>query len=277
MTEQRTDARYPGQWRVGITYPDRQRELLWAHDVSYNGLSLHADHSLPLGMKLHIVIFLYSDDEKHHEQVSAQAVVRHCVLDSTDGDFRIGLQIVAFEHHQDAVFYRAIEHIKEILTKRDDDAVRIMEAYSHQSARHGIFPLHRRIQFTLPNGEVLPGWTEEMSLNSMRANIAKKLELHSVHPLNLPILIPDQEGVQHVQAKAKVVDIVFRPLGTFATRFLLSDYSPNGQELLREELSLRFPNHWLEAAADMYGSAGTEYVNAEDAEALQPLAAKRKK
>jgi len=273
VQERRQAPRYPCQARVGVIYPDGSTELLWAHDISEQGISFHADHAVPVGSKLRIVIFLYNAELRKQVQILAQANVCYCVLDSTDGDFRVGLFLESFENAKgEAQFRDELQRLSQMISMPEENR---SNGQLVVPEKREIFPLHRRIKLALNDGRMLPGWTEEVSLANMLANFALRLPINSVHGLNVPIVLPNAQWVHPIRAKARITDVVFRPMGSFATHFQVFDYEDNGRELLKEELRQRFPENWLERTVSHHLKIDEGYVDA-DTEALQPLAAKRK-
>ncbi|MBB1125084.1 PilZ domain-containing protein [Thiospirillum jenense] len=274
MSDRRQGPRYPCQLRVGIIYPDGKTKLLWAHDISDRGLSLHCDQGDALGTALKIVVFVYSVEAKGQIGIHASARICNCVFDSLEGDFRIGLFIEDFEADGEAAFQATLEYIASPLIVRANNA----GGGDFRSIKRIVsFPLRRRIKLTLEDGTFLPGWTENVTPSIMRVNLTRKLFEDTVYALSVPIVLPNGGDVVTVQAKATVQDITFRPMGSFATQLQVFDYQNNGDALLKEELCQRFPEaqamfeNWNEPEQTAAPSETNE------TEALQPLAAGRNK
>jgi hypothetical protein len=237
MQDRRYNYRHPCQSRIGVLYPDGRSELLWAYDVSETGIGFHAGHSIPIGTMLRVVIFLYSPELRKQLQIITQTRVCHCVLDTTEGDFRIGANIQTFEGNGEEILHSQINRLALALSSQDDYDDPFTQEQKNQS-----YPLHRRIKLGLGDGRTVPGWTEKVSLHNMRASLALRLPIDSIHGLNIPIVLSNVPDVKPIRVKAKVQDVIFRPMGTFATSFQLFDYEEDGQKLLQQELEERFPD-----------------------------------
>lgn len=269
--ERRQSPRYPCQARIGVIYPDGNTELLWAHDISEQGISIHADHAVPLDLRLRIVIFSYNAELRKQVQIIAQARVCYCVFDSAESDFRIGLHLESFENPRSEAYFRAeLQRLAQTISAPEENREPLLVTEKPTS-----FPLHRRIKLALNDGRILPGWTEEVSLDNMRASFSLRLPINSVHGINMPIILPTVHEIQAVRAKARITDVVFRPMGSFATNFHVFDYEGNGRELLKEELRQRFPENWMEQTMS-HRLRTDEGEPSLDTEALQPLTTKRK-
>ncbi|EIC20237.1 PilZ domain-containing protein [Thiorhodovibrio frisius] len=237
MDERRQQPRYRCKLRTGVLFPDGHTELLWAEDISRHGLSIHADKIQRVGTRLRVLLFMFS--HRHGKEVQAEVITRiaSCVLDTTTQDFRLGLAVEEFIGEAESLFLAQISHLAAPLQAEAE----VQYAAPRMQPKVSSFPLHRRIKLALANGSKLIGWTEDVTPNSMRIALSQKLDNHSIHGLNIPVVLAGEAEIFSVQAKARVDGVVFRPMGAFATHFSVFDYQADGLTLLRKELRERFP------------------------------------
>jgi hypothetical protein len=237
MPERREYTRYHCKLRVGVIFPDGHSELLWAVNISERGLSIHTDKPQRVGVRLRVVVFLFSQAKRKEVQAKAITKVASCVLDAATRDFRIGLQIVQFVDNAEALITAEVNKMAMHQEPVETHLRHIESFYIGVDS----FPLHRRIKLALSSGGILTGWTEEVTPNSMRIALTRKLEESSIHRINIPVVISGEPEIFSVHAKAKVKAVTFRPMGFFGTQFSIFDYEQNGSALLRKELRQRFP------------------------------------
>jgi hypothetical protein len=246
MQERREHPRYRCKLRTGVLFPDGHSELLWAEDISRRGLSVHADKPQRIGVRLRVLVFMYSvrKNKEVHAEVLARVV--SCVLDSVTSDFRLGLYVEEFVGEAESLFLSQIDSLSAPLQSENGE-VRYGERPLLPPPSS--FPLHRRIQLALAGGGDMAGWTEEVTPNSMRIALSRKLETKSVHGLKIPVVLAGDPEIHAVHASARVDSVIFRPMGAFATQFSVFDYQGAGLTLLRKELRQRFPEIAQESTA----------------------------
>ncbi len=237
MDERREHPRFHCKLRTGVIFPDGHTELLWAEDISSRGLSIHADKPQRVGVRLRVLVFMFST--RQGKEVQAEVITRvvSCVLDSRTTDFRLGLAVEEFLGNAESLFLAQIDYLSAPMRTE----TRVQYGEGQVATPSSSFPLHRRIKLALADGTSLAGWTEDVTPQSMRIALARKLETSSVHGLRIPVVLAGEPDIFSVQAKARVNSVVFRPMGAFATHFSVFDYEENGLTLLRKELRERFP------------------------------------
>ncbi|WPL15649.1 PilZ domain protein [Thiorhodovibrio winogradskyi] len=265
MDERRQQPRFRCKLRTGVLFPDGHTELLWAEDISHNGLSIHADKPQRVGVPLRVLVFMFN--HRHGKNVQAEAATRvaSCVLDTRTQDFRLGLIVDEFIGAAESMFRAQIDYLAAPL------AIETKIQYSEQPRMPQClsFPLHRRIKLALADGGNLTGWTEDVTPQQMRIALSQKLEHDSVHHLKIPVVLAEEPDIFSVQAKARVKGVIFRTMGAFATHFSVFDYQADGLTLLRKELRERFPEIAQETTALTDNSS--QPAREEDTEALPSL------
>lgn len=265
MDDRRQHQRFRCKLRTGVLFPDGHTELLWAEDISSLGLSIHADKPQRVGERLRVLVFMFNHVRGKEVQAEIVTRVASCVLDSRTQDFRLGLSIDEFIGEAKSLFQTQIDYLAAPLATE----THVQYSEHRTQPRHAAFPLHRRIKLALADGGNLTGWTEDVTPRNMRIALAQKLEQHSIHRLNIPVVLAGEPDIFSVQAKARVEGVVFRPMGAFATHFSVFDYQADGLTLLRKELRERFP----EIAQETTVLEGDTLLPAqeEDTEALPSL------
>ena len=231
LDDRRIKPRYTCRLRVRMLLPSGQLETTLTRDLSSDGIRVHTDQPIQPGTQLPLILTLFDPVSRNRDDIYLRTLVAYCIHDSTEINFRLGLQILEFAGQGKKKFSEAVDRLANPWAPLH---------YEDPVLREHSFPLHRRVQLTFGDQPDVSVWTERVSHSTLAISLDKPYQDNLKMDIGMPVILPHTGVIKTINAKAMVAAVRLASGGNISTTLKILNFDQNGKDLFHEELRQRF-------------------------------------